>query len=77
MEAAHVEPVIRALLQQISRNLSQATGIAESAVLLANKGQLKAAVDLMMDIEDPAHRSDRTLQAVLLIRTELQKETID
>jgi hypothetical protein len=77
MDAIPADPVICALLQEIRRNLSQASGLADAAADLASKGQLKAAVKLIMDIEDPAHLSDRMLQVILLIRTELQGETID
>jgi hypothetical protein len=38
---------------------------------------MKAAVELIMGVEDLAHLSDRMLQAILLIRTELQGEMID
>jgi hypothetical protein len=77
MEATPVDSVVRELLQEIGGNLSRAAAIANAAIVLANKDQLKAAVRLVMDIEDPAHRSDRLLQAILLIYTELQCETID
>ena len=77
MEAAPAEPVIHTLLQEISSNLNQAAGIADAAVILANKGQMKAAVELIMGVEDLAHLSERMLQAILLIRTELQEEMID
>jgi hypothetical protein len=77
MDANPIDTVVLAFLKQINRSLSHAVGIADAAIILADRGQLKAAVELVMGIEDQTHLSDRLLQGILLIRTELQGERID
>jgi hypothetical protein len=77
MDANPIDTVVLAFLKQINRSLSHAAGIADAAIILADRGQLKAAVELVMGIEDQTHLSDRLLQGILLIRTELQNERID
>ena len=39
-------------------------------------GSVEAAVKIAMDLEDPASRADRLLQAMLLIRTQLMNESL-
>ena len=71
MDRTAVDHVTQAILGQIKLELRNAASIAAAAEVCGGAGNVKAAVKMAMDLEDPAFRADRLLQALLLIRREL------
>jgi hypothetical protein len=61
---------------KIHRALAEATSIA-AAAQVAPKAATSGAVKMVMDIEDPAYRTDRMLKAILLTGNELLGEHPD
>jgi hypothetical protein len=77
MDRSAADTVTRALLAQIHSELREAVSFAAAAEVCAESGNVQGAVRMATDIEDLAYRSDRMLQAILLIRTELVGEEPD
>ncbi len=77
MDQAAADAVVKTFLHHIQRDLQEAASIAKAAEVCAASGNLKAAVRMVMDFEDPAHRAQQMLQATLLIRREFTDDEPD
>lgn len=76
MDRTAIDMVTKAILNQINSELSEAVSIATAAKICSETGSVEAAVKIAMDLEDPAYRADRLLQAMLLIRGQLLNESL-
>ena len=76
MDRTAADAVIKALLGKIHRKLQEAASIAKAAEVRAESGNVRSAVTMVMDIEDPTYQANRMLSAALLIRDDLLDEGI-
>ncbi|EKS41464.1 hypothetical protein HMPREF9695_00556 [Afipia broomeae ATCC 49717] len=77
MDQAAADAVVKNFLHHIQRDLQEAASIAKAAEVCAASGNLQAAVKMVMNFEDPAHRAQQMLNAALLIRRELMGDELD
>jgi hypothetical protein len=69
--------VTKAFLAKIHRKLQETARIAKAAEVCAESGNVRTAVKMVMDIEDPTHQANRMPNAALLIRNELLDDGLD
>jgi hypothetical protein len=67
MDRAAAHAVTKALLTNLHRMLQEAASIAKAAEACAASGNVKSAVKMAMDIEEPTYQANRMLNAALLI----------
>jgi cation transport regulator ChaC len=77
MDRTSADAVTKALLGRIHRKLQEAASVAKAAEVRAESGNVRSAVTMVMDIEDPTYQANRMLSAALLICNDLLDEEID
>lgn len=67
MERTATEAAIRVFIGEIRQRLSGAAAIAGAAETCVNAGQLDQAIQIALDIEEPAHEATRLLEAATIL----------
>lgn len=73
MDRAATEAAIKIYLREIASRLKQSTGVAEAACVCADAGNVEGAIEIILDIEQPAYEASRLLDAASLLNR-LSKE---
>ncbi len=67
MDRAATEAAIRIYLREILTRLENSTSVAKAACACAEAGNVHGAVEIILDIEQPAHEASRLLDAASLL----------
>jgi hypothetical protein len=67
MDRTAADNVTKALLANMHHKLAEAAAIAKAAEVIAESGNVRAALKTVMDVEDHMHQAGRLLNAVLLL----------
>lgn len=67
MDRTATEAAIRIYLQEISNRLELSLGFARAACVCADAGNVDGAVEIILDIEQPAYEASRLLDAASLL----------
>jgi hypothetical protein len=74
MDRAAIEPAIRLILTEMRQRLEQATGIAKSAEVCVQAGNLAKGVEIALDVEQLCYEASRLLDSASLL-SRLSRET--
>jgi hypothetical protein len=67
MDRTATEAAVKIYLREILNRLEMSTGFARAACVCAESSNVDGAVDIILDIEQPAYEASRLLDAASLL----------
>lgn len=67
MDRTATEAAIKIYLREIANRLEMSTGVAKAACVCADAGNVDGAIEIILDIEQPAYEASRLLDAATLL----------
>ena len=67
MDRTATDAAIKIYLREILNRLEMSTGIARAACVCAEAGNVSGAINIILDIEQPAYEASRLLDAASLL----------
>lgn len=67
MDRTATEAAIKICLREILNRLEMSTSVAKAACVCADAGNIEGAIEIILDIEQPAYESSRLLDAASLL----------
>jgi hypothetical protein len=67
MDRSATEAAIKIYLREILSRLEKSTGVAKAACACAEAGNVESAVEIILEIEQPAYEASRLLDAASLL----------